>query len=136
MFRPERIVLPAGTVLEAQHVALAAALGLTELAVRRRLKVAIFSTGDEVVEPGSARGAAAIFDSNRVLLTELLERLGAVVTDLGILADDPDKLSASCTRRPPVMILSLPPAAFPRAKPILSARRWRVSATSCSGALR
>src|SRR6185436_5981447 len=86
-------VLSAGTVLEAQHVALAAALGLTELAVRRRLKVAIFSTGDELVEPGSARGAAAIFDSNRVLLTELLERLGTAVTDLGILADDPEKLS-------------------------------------------
>ncbi|HSL78207.1 MAG TPA: gephyrin-like molybdotransferase Glp [Pseudolabrys sp.] len=88
------IVLSAGTVLEAQHVALAAALGLTELAVRRRLKVAIFSTGDEVVEPGSTRGAAAIFDSNRILLAELLERLGAIVTDLGILADNPDKLSA------------------------------------------
>ena len=88
------IVLWAGTVLEAQHVALAAALGLTELAVRRRLKVAIFSTGDEVVEPGSVRGAAAIFDSNRILLAELLERLGAIVTDLGILADNPDKLSA------------------------------------------
>ena len=88
------IVLSAGTVLEAQHVALTAALGLTELAVRRRLKVAIFSTGDELVEPGSARDAAAIFDSNRILLTELLERLGAVVTDLGILADDPEKLSA------------------------------------------
>jgi molybdopterin molybdotransferase len=70
-------------------------LGLTELTVRRRLKAAIFSTGDEVVEPGSARGAAAIFDSNRILLTELLERLGAVVTDLGILADDPEKLSTS-----------------------------------------
>lgn len=88
------VVLPAATVLEAQHVALAAALGLTELTVRRRLKVAIFSTGDEVVEPGSARGAAAIFDSNRILLMELLERLGVVVTDLGILADDPDGLSA------------------------------------------
>ena len=87
-------VLSAGTVLEVQHVALAAALGLTELAVRRRLKVAIFSTGDEVVEPGSTLGAATIFDSNRVLLMELLERLGAVVTDLGILADDPEKLSA------------------------------------------
>ena len=87
-------VLSAGTVLEAQHVALAAALGLTELTVRRQLKVAIFSTGDELVEPGSARTAAAIFDSNRILLTELLERLGAVVTDLGILADDPEKLSA------------------------------------------
>jgi molybdopterin molybdotransferase len=87
------VVLPAGTVLEAQHVALAAALGLTELTVRRRLKIAIFSTGDEVVEPGSARSSTAVFDSNRILLTELLERLGTVVTDLGILADDPDKLS-------------------------------------------
>ena len=87
------VVLPAGTVLEAQHIALAAALGLTAISVRRRLKVAIFSTGDEVVEPGAARGGAAIYDSNRVLLTELLERLGMVVTDLGILADDPEKLS-------------------------------------------
>jgi len=88
-----RVVIPAGTVLEAQHVALAAALGLTELAVRRRLKVAIFSTGDEVVEPGSARRGAAIYDSNRFLLVELLERLGAIVTDLGILADEPATLA-------------------------------------------
>jgi molybdopterin molybdotransferase len=83
------VVLPAGTVLEAQHISLAAALGLTELGVRRRLKVAIFSTGDEVVEPGHPRGGAAIYDANRYLLSALLERLGAVVTDLGILADDP-----------------------------------------------
>ena len=87
------VVLPSGTVLEAQHIALAAALGLTEIMVRRRLKVAIFSTGNEVIEPGSVRAGAAIYDSNRVLLTELLERLGAVVTDLGILADEPEKLS-------------------------------------------
>lgn len=87
------VVLAAGTVLEPQHIALAAALGLTEIAVRRRLKVAIFSTGDEIVEPGSVRDSAAIYDSNRFLLTELLERLGAIVTDLGILADDPEKLS-------------------------------------------
>src|SRR5512144_1698976 len=87
-------VLTAGTVLEAQHIALAAALGLTEVNVRRRLKVAIFSTGDEIVEPGAARGAAAVFDSNRTLLMELLERLGAIITDLGILADNPEKLSA------------------------------------------
>ena len=49
-----RVALPAGTVLEPQHIALAAALGITEIEVRRRLKVAIFSTGDEVVEPGRA----------------------------------------------------------------------------------
>jgi molybdopterin molybdotransferase len=82
------VVLLAGTVLEAQHVALAAALGLTELVVRRRLKVAIFSTGDEVVEPGAPLTRAAIYDSNRFLLVEMLERLGAIVTDLGILADE------------------------------------------------
>jgi molybdopterin molybdotransferase len=86
------VVLPAGTVLEAQHIALAAALGITEFAVRRRLKVAIFSTGDEVVEPGTVRGGAAIYDANRYLLAELLQRLGAVVTDLGILRDQPSEL--------------------------------------------
>ncbi len=86
------VVLPAGTVLEAQHIALAAALGITEFAVRRRLKVAIFSTGDEVVEPGAARGSAAIYDANRYLLAELLQRLGAIVTDLGILRDQPSEL--------------------------------------------
>ena len=88
-----QVALPAGTVLEPQHIALAAALGITEIEVRRRLQVAIFSTGDEVVEPGSPRGGAAIYDANRYLLSELLERLGAVVTDLGILADDPDVLA-------------------------------------------
>jgi molybdopterin molybdotransferase len=88
-----RIVVPAGTVLEAQHIALMAALGLTDVEVRRRLKVAIFSTGNEVVEPGSVRGDTAIFDSNRFLLVELLERLGMVVTDLGILPDEPEALA-------------------------------------------
>lgn len=88
-----RVVVPAGTVLEAQHVALLAALGMIEIEVRRRLRVAIFSTGDEVVEPGSVRGSAAIYDSNRFLLVELLERLGALVTDLGILADQPQTLA-------------------------------------------
>jgi molybdopterin molybdotransferase len=87
------VALPAGTVLAPQHIALAAALGITKVEVRRRLKVAIFSTGDEVVEPGSPRGGAAIYDANRYLLSELLERLGAQVTDLGILRDDPDALA-------------------------------------------
>ena len=93
-----QVALPAGTVLEPQHIALAAALGITEIKVRRRLQVAIFSTGDEVVEPGSPRGGAAIYDANRYLLSELLERLGAVVTDLGILADDPGELARALAK--------------------------------------
>ncbi|MGB6348573.1 MAG: molybdopterin molybdotransferase MoeA, partial [Pseudolabrys sp.] len=91
--RAGSVVLLSGTVLEPQHIALAAALGLTGLVVRRRLSVAIFSTGDEVVDPGSVRAGAAIYDSNRYLLAELLERLGAVVTDLGILSDEPEALA-------------------------------------------
>jgi molybdopterin molybdotransferase len=89
------VALAAGTVLEPQHIAMAAALGITALEVKRRLKVAIFSTGDEVTEPGAARGGAAIYDSNRILLAELLTRLGVTVTDLGILADDPDALATA-----------------------------------------
>ena len=87
------VALEAGTVLEPQHIALAAALGLTTLEVRRCLRVAIFSTGDEVVEPGGRLPHAAVYDANRYLLRELLERLGARVTDLGILADDPKPLA-------------------------------------------
>jgi molybdopterin molybdotransferase len=93
--RSGSVILPAGRRLAAQHLALAAAVGLTELAVRRRVRVAIFSTGDEIVEPGSVRPAPALFDSNRFLLDGLLERLGAQVTDLGILPDERATLAAA-----------------------------------------
>jgi molybdopterin molybdotransferase len=86
------VMLPAGRRLGAADLALAAAEGLTRLVVRRRLNVALFSTGDEVVEPGSARPAAGIFDANRALLRGLLARFGADVTDLGILRDEPRAL--------------------------------------------
>jgi molybdopterin molybdotransferase len=89
------VVLAAGTVLAPQHVALAAALGFPALDVRRRLRIAIFSTGDEVVEPGRPLARAAIYDANRYLLRDLLARLGAEVTDLGILKDDPESLAAA-----------------------------------------
>lgn len=91
----DAVALRAGTVLGARHIALAAAVGLTALPVRRRLRVAIFSTGDEVVEPGAARGPAAIFDANRYLLREMLARFGCAVSDLGILRDDPAVLAAA-----------------------------------------
>ena len=90
--RAGSVVLPAGRRMQAQHVALAAAIGLTKVTVRRRLRVALFSTGDEIVEPGCVRPAAALFDANRYLLASLLAPLAAEVTDLGILPDDPDRL--------------------------------------------
>jgi molybdopterin molybdotransferase len=89
------IMLPAGRRLTAADVALAAAQGHTRLLVRRRLRVAVFSSGDEVVEPGEARPVAAIYDANRQLLRGLLDKFGADVTDLGILRDEPVALQAA-----------------------------------------
>jgi molybdopterin molybdotransferase len=92
------IILPAGRRLKAQDVALAAAVGLTRLGVRRRVRVAVFSTGDEIVEPGTPRPAPALFDANRFLLAGLLSQLGAQSTDLGILPDDPQTLAQAIAR--------------------------------------
>jgi molybdopterin molybdotransferase len=80
--------LPAGRRIRPQDVALAAALGLTGMEVRRKVRVAVFSTGDEIVSPGSERQPAQLFDSNRFMLMAMLARLGCETTDLGILADD------------------------------------------------
>ncbi len=79
--------LPRGRQLRPQDLALAAALGLQVLPVRRAVRVALFSTGDELVEPGSPAGPVQRYDSNRVLLAALAARAGARVTDLGILPD-------------------------------------------------
>jgi molybdopterin molybdotransferase len=83
------VALPQGRRVRPQDIALAAALGLTQLAVRRRLRVAIFSTGNELATPGHILGPGQIFDSNRFLLASLVVRAGATPTDLGILPDDP-----------------------------------------------
>jgi molybdopterin molybdotransferase len=80
--------LPAGLRLRPQDTALAAAFGLTQIEVRRRLRVAVFSTGNELVSPGAPRAAAQLFDSNRFMLMAMLARLGCEVSDLGILGDD------------------------------------------------
>ena len=88
------VALPAGRRLQPQDLSMAAALGLQRLPVRRRVCVAIFSTGDEIVEPGTPLPAAGLYDANRALLRGLLARLDAAVTDLGILRDDPERLAA------------------------------------------
>jgi molybdopterin molybdotransferase len=80
--------LKAGRRLRPQDIALAAAFGLTQMEVRRRIRVAVFSTGNELVTPGAARAAAQLFDSNRFMLLAMLARLGCEVSDLGILGDD------------------------------------------------
>jgi molybdopterin molybdotransferase len=83
-----RIALKAGQQMRPQDVALAAAFGLTMVDVARRIRVAVFSTGDELASPGAPRASAQLFDSNRFMLMAMLRRLGCDVSDLGILRDE------------------------------------------------
>lgn len=77
-----------GLRLRPQDIALVAAFGVTTIEVRRRIRVAVFSTGNELVSPGKPRQPAQLFDSNRFMLMAMLARLGCEVSDLGILRDD------------------------------------------------
>ena len=88
------LILSAGTVLGPIELGLAASLGCAELEVIRRVRVAVLSTGDELIEPGQALGPGQIYNSNRVLLCSWLQRLGCEVVDAGILPDDLDTTRA------------------------------------------
>lgn len=83
-------ILTAGMKLRPQDVALAASAGLPELPVYRRLRVGVFFTGDELVQPGEPLPPGAIYNSNRYALRSLLEGLGCEVRDLGTVADTLD----------------------------------------------
>ena len=90
-----QIALKSGQRLRPQDVALAAAFGLTTLEVVRRLRIAVFSTGDELASPGTTRAAPQLFDSNRFMLMAMLQRLGCEISDLGILRDEPSSLASA-----------------------------------------
>jgi len=87
------VALKAGQRLRPQDIALAAAFGLSTLQAIRRIRVAVFSTGDELASPGTPRAAAQLFDSNRFMLIAMLRRLGCEVSDLGILRDEREPLA-------------------------------------------
>lgn len=86
---------------------MAAALGQDTLAVRTRLRVGLFSTGDELAPPGVPLPALKVYDSNRFTLHAALTRLGCAVTDLGILPDRPDAVAAALAEAAPAHDLLL-----------------------------
>lgn len=86
------VILPAGTRLRSQEMGLAASVGLARLPVRRRVRVAVFFTGDELAMPGEPLAPGAIYNSNRFTLRGLLENLGCEISDYGIV---PDSLQAT-----------------------------------------
>jgi molybdopterin molybdotransferase len=86
------VILPAGTRLRGQELGLAASVGLATLPVVRKLRVAVFFTGDELAMPGEPLRPGAIYNSNRFTLRGLLENAGCEITDYGIV---PDSLEAT-----------------------------------------
>ncbi len=87
--------LAAGRVISPADLGLIASLGVPEVPVRRRLRVAFFSTGDELRSIGEALPAGCVYDSNRYTLWGMLQRLGVELLDMGVVRDDPAALEAA-----------------------------------------
>jgi molybdopterin molybdotransferase len=93
-----RAALLAGQRMTPAALGLVASLGIAQVRVVRRVKVAYFSTGDEILSLGEAPREGAVYDSNRYTVFGLLTRLGAEVIDLGVVRDKPDLLEAAFTQ--------------------------------------
>lgn len=87
-----------GQVLSAIDLGLLATVGVGEVEVVRKARVALFSTGDELRQPGEPLNYGDLYDSNRVAIHALLQRLGVEILDLGVIADDPETIRAAFTR--------------------------------------
>lgn len=90
-----RVALPAGKRLRPADLGLMASLGMAEVAVRRKLRVAFFSSGDELRSVGQALDPGCVYDSNRYTLWGMLERLGCDIIDLGVVPDSPQAVEAA-----------------------------------------
>lgn len=86
------VVFPAGTRLTVAELPVLASLGIAEVEVVRKVRVALFSTGDELQLPGQPLGDGQIYDTNRLAVHLMLEQLGCEVINLGIIRDDPEQL--------------------------------------------
>jgi len=89
------VALHAGRVLRPADLGLLASLGQAEVPVRRRLRVAFFSTGNELRSIGETLPAGCVYDSNRYTLWAMLQRLGVDLLDMGVVRDEPEALAAA-----------------------------------------
>jgi molybdopterin molybdotransferase len=96
--KPGTVILEKGARLRPQDIGLAASVGAATLDVFKKLRVAIFSTGDELVEPGDVLPAGKIYNSNRYTMTGMLERLGCDIIDLGTIEDTLDATMTALTQ--------------------------------------
>jgi molybdopterin biosynthesis enzyme len=126
-------VLRAGRRLDSAAIGLAATVGAARLEIARRPRVALFSTGDELVMPGEPLPPGAIFNSNRFMLGALLRGQGCEVTDLGNVPDRLDATRAMLREAAAGHDLILSSAASPSAKRTISGPRWPRRAASISG---
>jgi molybdopterin molybdotransferase len=90
-----RPAINAGKLLRPAEIGIVASLGIGEVSVRRRVRVALFSTGDELCSLGTPLAPGAVYDSNRYTLWGMLTRLGCDVIDMGVVKDDPAALEAA-----------------------------------------
>lgn len=90
-----REIVSAGTLIDPRHIAILAAAGFAKVKVRRPVRVAVFSTGTELRQPGETLGRGQIYDSNRMMLRTLLKHPFVQVEDLGAIPDDPQRLEAT-----------------------------------------
>ncbi|MCK9388663.1 MAG: molybdopterin molybdotransferase MoeA [Sulfuritalea sp.] len=90
-----RTAIATGRKLRPAEIGIIASLGVAELVVRRRVRVALFSSGDELCSIGTPLVSGAVYDSNRYTLWGMLTRLGCEVIDMGVVRDDPVALEAA-----------------------------------------
>ena len=96
--REGETVLSKGTRLSPLHIGLLASLGINKIAVFAKIRVAVVSTGDELLQPGETFSSGKIYDSNRIMLMALLQRLSVDIIDLGCQPDDPNLLRETFLR--------------------------------------
>ncbi len=96
--KKDNVILKQGLLLTPRHTGVLSALGITEVPVRKRVKIGVFSTGNEIQEPGMTPEIGKIFDINRRAIIDALINDGFQVTDFGLTSDDPESIAQTINK--------------------------------------